>query len=509
VYAAFGNTEANAAAGVDMRLTNVCYAVIIGDGKTAFDSAEDGVPLNASAFFISRRFDVNCATPVVSCDSEIVYGARPVFKWTMPGESEWASQYGSSYTAFRLQIAASSGEIVYDTGVRRAPAMNARREFVWTADISAGLLPAGEYKYRVQMLNSKFSTEASAKWSEYARFVTMVNAQQEINDHGYSSVKVSVKYAGSAKVLEKYSAQSATKGAVIVQAFTTADFSGIPAGESVIMNAVEEIDNGADNGLVKGIPALGMYYFRAYIDSNGNRKLDDWESWGYAKESVVLDSSVVKSPVVGIWIEDADTDGDWIPDALEYANAGWNGEWNVVKALYGSNKASLGELILPVEISAKIASGEFDAAFSRGYAGVSLTVFQGSDFAAALVGLDVNNRTSIEAIREAVAKKVKTVRVTSLAINAEGSKIVLGVDGDVADSIAGEAFKQFYEIGATEDFAKVKLLVYKKENLAQADWTLVETLDNVQIGAGAVFVEVPLQSQLDMKSGFYKVEVVQ
>jgi hypothetical protein len=504
----------------DMNLTNVCYAVVIGsDNKIAFESTSDETPLNASTYFISRRFDKACATPVIGGATEIVYGARPTFVWSMPGESAWASQFGSSYTAFRIEIVDEKNTLIWDSGIRRAPAMNSQKQFVWTADISAGSLTAlgkmfecsGVYKWRVQMLNSKFSDSASAKWSDYADIVPMVNTAQEVNDHGYSAIKVAVKYAGPQNALEKYKALSA-KGAVVVQAFTTAGFAGNPESQSVVTNDVEVLEDNLPNVVLRGLPAVGTYFIRAFIDSNGNGKCDDWESWGYTAEAVNLDTSLVKAPVVGLWIEDADTDGDWLPDAYEYAVAGWTGTWDDVRTKLGANKAADGELALPenfLTITNKIASGEFDAGISTGLPGASLTVFQGSDFAAALVGINVANKSSIAAIREAIEKKVKAIKVTSITLDPVNNKVRLTVNGDVAPSVAGQMLNQFYNVAGSLDYAEVTLKIYKKTTLAQASWEFVSD-KIVKIGTGDVVVSADIDpTEADLKSGFYKVEVVQ
>ena len=511
-----GNTLSDA----NMNLTNVCYAIVIGDDKKiAFEGVADDKPLNASTYFISRRFDRVCATPVIAGATEIAYGARPTFVWSMPGESAWASQFGSSYTAFRIEIVDERDNLVWDSGVRRAPSMNSQKQFVWTADLAAGSLTAlgrmfecsGAYKWRVQMLNSKFSDSASAKWSEYASLIPMVNTAQEVNDHGFSSIKVAVKYSGPAVVLEKYKALS-PKGAVIVQAFATAGFAGDPEAQSIVTNAVDALEDNLPNAVLRGLPAAGSYYIRAFIDSNGNGKCDEFESWGYVPEAVDLDTSLLKAPVVGVWIDDSDTDGDWLPDAYEYAVANWNGEWVDVRTLRGANKAADGELALPenfLTITNKIASGEFDAGISTGLPGASLTVFQGSDFAAALVGIDVANKSSIAALREAIEKKVKTVKVTSITLDAANNSIRLTVNGDVATSIAGQMLNKFYTVAGAVDYAEVTLKLYRKTNLAQADWELVSE-KNVRIGTGDVVVVQQISSaEADLKSGFFKVEVVQ
>ncbi|MBO5642418.1 MAG: LamG domain-containing protein [Kiritimatiellae bacterium] len=503
-----------------LNITNVSYLVVIGEGKSSFESEDDMEEIAASKFLVTRRFDRICATPQLDNVSQIVYGARPTFKWSMPGESVWAKQFGSTYTAFRLQITDSSDGLVWDSGICRAPQMNSVGQFVWTAPICAGeklangktFLTDSSYKWRVSMYNAKFSTESTTKWSSYSTFATMVNAQQDVNDHGYSAIDVSVKYAGSSVVLAKYKG-AGTNGTVRVQAFTTADFSGTPVAETFATNDVENISLNTANAKLKGLPANGDFFVRAFIDMDGDGELSAFEPWGYAGEMVVLNNELVKSPIVGVWIEDSDTDGDWLPDAWEYASAGWRGKWESVKEVKSQTSIGSDKVILPegfVTITNKIASGVFDAAISAGLPGASLTVFQSADFAAALIGLDVSKMSSISAIRDAIEKKIvpDTLKISSMTLDTAGKKVILGVDASVADTIAGIKLRDIFGIESGKNYATVTLKIYTKATLAEADWTLKSEI-TVNIGADEAVVEVPLTETLDCKSGYYKVEVVQ
>lgn len=517
------NNTVSGAMGSSMYVTNVSYLVVIGEGKSCFESQSDTSEITASKYIVTRRFDLTCAKPVIASEPVILYGARPTFTWSMPGESKWAKQYGSSYTAFRIRIVDEDGAVVWDSGISRAPNMNSLGQFVWTAPVCVGqklssgktFLPDASYRWRVSMYNAKFSTESSTMWSDDAAFSTMVNTQQSVNDHGYSTIDVSVKYAGPSAVVSKINT-TGTNGVLRVQAFTTADFSGDPVAETFATNSVHGWGNylpNLPNAVLGGLPSNGEYYIRAFIDMDGDGELDEFESWGYAKETITLSTTLVDAPFVGIWIEDSDTDGDWLPDAWEYDQAGWKGSWDSVRNIRSSTSEGADKIILPegfTAITNKIASGIFDAAISTGLPGASLTVFQSADFAAALVGLDVRNVSSMSAIRDAIEKKVvpNTLKITSLTLDISGAKVVLGVDAEVADTIAGIKFNEIYGIVSGKNYATVTLKVYAKETLAEATWTLVQE-KKVNIGADRTLVEVPLSSTLDMKAGYYKVEVVQ
>ena len=499
-------------------LTNMCYLVVIGEGKVSFNGASDAGELNAFRYVVERRFDLNRAKPALDVQPTVVYSARPTFTWSMPDENPWTAKYGSSYTAFKLQILDSADNVVWDGGMRRAPATDEAGRFTWTAPVCAGgftqsakvLEPGVAYKWRVSMYNAKYTND---DWSAKGTFTMMANAQQEMNDRGYSSIEVAVKYAGPSTVLSKYKEHLSTNGVLRVQAFASPDFTGDPMAEAIATNEVEDISINTPNVRLVGLPANGTYYVRAYIDMNGNGELDEWEPWGYERNSVVLSASQVTSPVVGVWIEDADTDGDWLPDAWEYAQAGWIGEWSNISARRGFTSLGSDQVVLTEsfpDISAKIASGEFDAAISRGLPGASITVLMDGNFAAALTGLDVSNKSSIEAIRDAIEKKVvpNTLRITSITLDTTGAKVILGVDADVAESIAGRLFGQIYNLTPGTETADVVVKVYKKTSLAQADWELVQTKP-VSIGAGEVNVEVDLDEAVDYTSGYFRVEVEQ
>jgi hypothetical protein len=74
--------------------------------------------------------------------------------------------------------------------------------------------------------------------------------------------------------------------------------------------------------------APGVYYVRAFVDSNTNSVMDSWESWGYANyygaQRALYDvrpvtvSYSASSGLATVCIEDMDTDQDWFPDAYEY-----------------------------------------------------------------------------------------------------------------------------------------------------------------------------------------------
>ena len=343
-----------------------------------------------------------------------------------------------------------------------------------------------------------------------------MNAQQEVNDHGYSSIGVSVKYAGPSIVLDKC-ADTTMKGKVIVQAFSTPDFSGNPLAQGL---ATADLDNFAiaePNAWLKGLPAMGTYYVRAFIDMDGEGDLDEWEPWGYVAEEVTLvnDGTMDKAPLVSVWIEDSDSDGDWVPDAYEYAASGWNISWDSLKGnkRTAANKATIvqpdGGIVLTLPLDDLAENG---AGISKGLPGASLTAMQSPEFASALLGLNLANTTTLDAIAEATRGRVKpdTFKVVAISLEQEqgssnAKKVYLSVDAEVASGIAGTVVSKYYQF-AGSDTATVNIKIYKKNSLSDP-WgeptTQSVTISRDQCG----IVPVDLDNSLDLTSGFFKVEL--
>lgn len=277
------------------------------------------------ACVFTRRFDAYNHRQVPYDLADVVcYGARPTFSWTMGNKN--------TYTAFRLQILSDS-TIIYDSNIQRAPAKDENDRYVWTAPISVGdqtpchvrgttprgrfLSATSNYTWRVSMYNAKFKND---KWSAVATLRTDVNAQRDVDDNGFNAINVCVKYTGPKSVIWRCDVADAVTGKVRLQAFTTADFSGVPSSQTFVTNR-DEIANASltmANARLIGLPA-GTYYLRAYVDTNGNFQKDDWESWGQATVPVVVGAGH-PAPLVRVYIEDADTNQNWVPDAIEYVD---------------------------------------------------------------------------------------------------------------------------------------------------------------------------------------------
>ncbi len=107
-----------------------------------------------------------------------------------------------------------------------------------------------------------------------------------------------------------------TNGQIVVQAFKSVGFSGVPEAQITLAN------KGAFK--LMGLRE-GTYHVRAFIDQNNNRILDAWESFGFIKDTVFeIDYTVkaltVPGNIIGqhLVIRDRDTDNDGMADGWEY-----------------------------------------------------------------------------------------------------------------------------------------------------------------------------------------------
>ena len=486
----------------DPDITSVAYRIVV-DNSLVVSPATNNLSL---ACVFTRRFDAADyrQVPLLPAEELVCHGARPTFRWSMNGKN--------TYTAFQLQILSGS-TVVYDSGLRPAPCMDQEGMYTWTAPISVGdqmpsgriLSSHGNFTWRVAMYNAKFKPSVYINpYSASARLHTDVNVQQDVDDDGFNAIKVCVKYTGPLYVLANCD-ESGTAGRVRLQAFTTADFSGVPSSQALVTGKDKIADPSYTmaNARLIGLPA-GTYYIRAYIDSDGDFEKDDWESWGQATVPVTVGAGD-SAPVVGLYIEDADTNHDWVPDALEF-----NPTTGQLKDAYSPIKVT-GEFLMSKKLSEAVSADTLEAGVSTYLSGATLSAFQYVDVIGTLLGVNSSgDTTTINAIRKAVEKKVKagTVRITSIKFDPTGKKVVLAVDAEVADTVAGELFSKIYEFSPGDEVV-VKVKVFRKDSLVQAEWVPVGEPQTVSVGVHSQEVSVPLPSDTDYTSGFYRVEIEQ
>ncbi len=501
--------------GVD-ELTNVTYHVILGDAD--YDLAMTNNSYLAIAF--NRKFDdpktFKAVTPrkIGGAGDGIVITPSPTFSWTIP--------YGfNSYTAFRIEVRdAKTKAAVWDSGFRRMPARvrdtqagdDSAWRYDWTAPLFADALTdtggpfanGKDYEWRVKPANALYRD--TDNWSDWSAF--SMNVLTNASDRGV--MNVAVRYFGPSVV--------ADSGPVRVQAFTTPDFNGVPAGEGHVTDVTTLADaSGAAvaNATIIGLGA-GTYYVRAFIDTQLDGACAGWESWGFACErdargvSIYTPKAVTVGPkggageMITVYVDDCDTDKDNLPDAWEWSQKGSLTALDVTAA----DKPLTGSLAVRDELTAGLA----DAVGGTLGSGLAVKFKSlGNPYVAAMVlGVDVSGTADADAAASAVAGAVaesetlepKEVSVTGISI---------GADGDISIDIAATAESEgltsggagaLYTFPAGSVTVKMKLLA--ASDLANPDWTVVAE-ENLVLTAGEKAQSVKPGATATGGSGFYKV----
>ena len=316
-----------------VNVTSVVYRV-----KVAMKSAS-GEEVVSESHDIKRVFTPNqlVATP---CNAYSVnYGARPVFRWKNSA-SAGSIQDWDTFTAFSILVTATNGSKaveIWNSGVQQMPPALPSGEFEWKAPLYVNDIMANgsefantsNYYWQIALHNSKYQVPVSLKNITDKKVSVSVPQKFRMNVYGagenatgYGVIDACVKYFGPA----------ANTAVVRVEAYTTPDFSGLPAGRGYTTNYEALSDTSfTDKVSLIGLEA-GTYYVLAYIDSDNDGKRSNWESWGYvcprgdivtgsmfAPQAITV-SANVKSDVV-VFIEDTDIDQDTLPDVYEYDTA--------------------------------------------------------------------------------------------------------------------------------------------------------------------------------------------
>ena len=471
-------------------ITAVGYKILLGNGSYSSTSNYFGV-------MSIRRFDSTSSRtkPTViepGTSQSRVTKARPVFKWTM-------GPY-NTYMAFKIQVSKGS-TVVWDSGIRRAPARQLDNTYVYEPDLYVGdqLENNTEYTWKVSMYNAKFKTDF---WSNSGTFITAV---PEGENRG-GAIDVVVKYHGASTILDN--------GTVYVEAFATPDFTGFPVARTVVADkSTMTTSDKTANAELCGLD-VGKYYIRAYIDSTTKgtkNSLDSWESWGYvcprdvarflksvSEFSVspveVGSANMVYAPDYTLFIEDVDTNGNNLPDAWEMLSSGSlaNGADAIsdilpggvavnseTARLLGSVSGTARTAALTSMVSASLSSASFAAAAS----GFGST----AEFIAA-------SETQIDST---------TVSIVSMNLDSANKMLYLEVDGKLSVNAVDNPLYSF----TVEDADEVAVVcrVWRKATLAEAGWGDEPVATKpVMIGKDAQTVKVDL-SDVDMSSGFFKI----
>ena len=501
----------------DVDATNVQYRVVFGNQTiTTNESISD-----TAKYMFSRRFDSNgsrAKVRVISPDASgnwVVNTVRPTFRWKLDPEAL------DTYTAFQVVITGAGG-FKYDSGVQIAPAKNSAGEYVWTAPICVTDQMAGAstgvyannttYSYTVYMYNSKFQTQVNGDTGSY-----LLNVPEE--NPAYGSVGARVRYFGpntTAATAPAVTTQVYGGKTVHLQAFTSPDFTGVPAASTTVNATDIDGDVGAKATLF-GLNA-GTYYLRAYIDSNDNGVCDDWESSGYLCGQGTAGVASIYNPVgirftpellgttqeVEIYIEDADTNQNTVPDAWEYAKnpTNWKELPPVGAGAYGKLGIAYVTGVGTDTLTTPVPTKTSPMSVSGGMAGRVLLALSNPTVAALSMGYD--SLEAAEAAADTLDESASVVAITSLAL--DGTTATVGYTTDVNTVMSATAAKSAFYV-ASGNTLSFQLVVKTKANLAD-EWTVADTRTvTVELGtekSGEITVDV---GALPEVAGFMTIEL--
>ena len=424
-------------------------------------------------------------------DSAIFFGARPTFRWRMTNDT---------YTAFAIQVKSGS-TVVWNSGTQLVPPRNKDGDYLWTAPLYPGdqtslgkvFANTNNYTWSVTMYNAKYQDDF---WSDERAFRVNVYAGNEPNNAGYYGLNAIVKYFGPGTASSN---PSAANGILRVEAYTSADFSGVPAGRTFIRDLTSVTDNGHEiNARIVGLKP-GTYYVRAFIDSDGDFKRSDWESWGYACSRGDMVTGAIYAPTavtVGdgfatptalVYVEDCDVDQDCLPDVWEYDNAGTDKAEFLLKKgpMENANNGYISvNPDLADSISDLINGGSSSMLLSAAPGKMSATI------AALMLGVP-----SVEP-----SIKTETLAIKSLTLSDGEVKLTLGAEAE--DPAAGTVF-------VTEGIVRATVVVKYADSL-DGEWNSVEKVIEKKIEEGTVSETLTFSLSelgLDATKGFFKVEV--
>ena len=476
----------------------------------AVDLDQESVSSNQLPYVeIVKHFGTARATAVPVApgeDSTIFYGARPTFRWRMEGDS------AETYTAFAIQVLDAAGTTpVWASGTQLAPPRNMKGEYTWTAPLYPGdqtglgqvFANTNNYTWRVTMYNAKYQSDA---WSATRSF--RVNAYAYLQDGTADittiepnasprhQIQVTAKYFGPGTVR---TASAQTNGILRVEAYTTPDFSGEPAGRTFVRTLAGVTNTAHDvNATIVGLEP-GTYYVRAFIDSDGDFKRSAWESWGYAclhgdtstgaifAPTAVTVGNGIATPKAVVYVEDCDVDQDCLPDVWEYDNAGTDKTDFLLKKGPMADTHN-GYIAVNPSLQTAIAN------LINGGSSLRLLAAAPGQMSASVAALMLGVPSVEPSLKEG------TLAVTSLTL-AEGTvRLTLGAEAE--DPAAGTVFVSDGLVRAT--------IVVKYADALDGEWKSVETAIEKKIEEGAVSDEITLSLEelgLDASKGFFKVEV--
>ncbi|MBQ3288972.1 MAG: LamG domain-containing protein [Kiritimatiellae bacterium] len=517
-YFASEVTDSAGVAFANYPVKKVEYLVVLGDGEDVswVNSLETNKWILASSRVITRMFDENrvLPTPVAavsvsqfSSAAGIVSSANPTFTWTIDSDT---------YTAFRITVTNGTGT-VYDSGIRRAPARDADGAYRWTAPLYADdMTPQGKvfankatYGWRVSMYNAKFGSGSDAYSTDPATFYLNV----QTNGYSCGTAGVAVRYFGPDESFD---------GKVVrVQAFASPDFTGIPVAAGYVKGKNTLAASGAEpsvNCTIVGLPE-GKFYLRAFIDSDKDGVCDDWESSGYlcardgTSADILVPTPITVGPEVGagdlavIYIEDADTNGDGLPDAWEYAKYG-----NLDKRVELLSETPAGELLVNKRLTGALELRENARVPTAGLAVTTRNSLYNAGTLALAMGVSTDGYDSYAAaISGSVSPKLAEDGVSITSLEFADGKVSITVSAETKPAEISAAASALVDDEALRSSGciPVTAIVYWKPTLSTPQWRVVGYSNDVVAGSGesAVIGITDPEVKADGASGFFRVVV--
>ncbi len=458
-------------------VTSVTFRVVLGDGD--INSAHTNN--NLSVAFVNQYDSAQPTCTFVAPVGGVEF-TQPTFTW------RYNSPIGKLYPAFRLRIytANTGGTLIYDSGARPAPPRNFDGSYSWTAPIYPDMMtPEGKifsttnnYFWNVSMLDAKFTSSPISPRQEFR--LEASGQLGKISDYGM--IRAKVRYFGPGTV-----GTGSLNNLIHVQAFTSPDFTGMPAGEGYVTRTgdIASVGDIEPNALILGVKP-GTYYIRAFIDSDGDSAWSKWESWGYGNYVGMDDNSMLRltygtqeieapgfpfaprpytvvlgegNPVAEIYIEDMDTDADHLPDVYEYDTQG-----SITKR--SAPKGPTFFTRVNPDLKTSLAAYKLVNASSYGqtYAPITLlnTILSGSDPYATADAIDLISGGT-------VSEKV-AVRIDAFSLD-EGLSLVISSDVPQVDASESGVFM-------VSDSANVKVILVAADSpdFANARETMVKTI---------------------------------
>jgi hypothetical protein len=342
-----------------------------------------------------------------------------------------------------------------------------------------------------------------------------VNVASEVNDAGYNSVKACVKYFGANEVLKDVLSAGAN-GKIRVEAYSSPDFTGAPVARGYFAGDYVSLTNDdySANVVLKGVTS-GSYYIRAFIDSDGDFKRANWESWGYANRRdltsgkniftpvpVTVGPEVATAPLARVYIEDVDNDGDWLPDAWEWVTSGGSLTAKGPGEFFDENVFEFAEDFQKrfTHISASGAQN------STKYMALASDSVKSANMTALLLGVDTMGYASSSAALSAwISPELVEDGVSIESLTIAAGKVTIKVAGKTSAPQASGVESPLYNVVIPNTtLLTVTCNVYVKETLASNEWKL-STSEKITVGGEAVEINAEIAGAA---SGFYKVELV-